>query len=271
MIFNNKTFFMLAIAIGMVGACTETDSGNLTSRAVVEGYLRPGKPIELTISKEGLFGNLTTDSIEYIDGLTVKINDGETTHTLQSIGSGKYVSNKNVLVVQGKVYSLDFKYGDKDLTATTYVPSAPNGFKLSAYEIEVDRPQPGTGVPGTRPEPVAASWDNPNADYHLVVVTLIDENPEEIEQVGGGGFALRGSFRNEPNTGTSYDIREPSFEYYGMHAVILYKLNPEYATLYEESGSSSLNLKAPYSNIINGLGIFTGVHPDTLYLNVKKP
>jgi hypothetical protein len=56
-----------------------------------------------------------------------------------------------------------------------------------------------------------------------------------------------------------------------MHAVILYKLNPEYSTLYDDSGNSSINLKAPYSNITNGLGIFTGMNADTLYLNVKKP
>lgn len=268
MISRKNMFFVLVM--GILNACTDPGTDTPTARAVVEAYLRPGKPIDLTISKESLFVNSTIDTVEYIDGLTVTVSEGENNYLLQSVGNGKYVSDADIVVVPEKVYSLYFTYGDQELTASTYIPSMPGGFKLSAYEIEVDRPVPGSGAPPERPEPIEASWENPNAEYHLVVVTVIDETPEEIETPGG--VAIRsGSFRNEPNTETSYDIRDASFEYYGMHAVILYKLNPEYATLYEESGSSSLNLKAPYSNVANGLGIFTGVNSDTLYLDVKRP
>jgi hypothetical protein len=269
MTIKNKILPMLAMAI--VSACSDPGSGDISERAVVEAYLRPGSPMEVTISKEGLFENGTIDTLEFIDGLTVRINEGDNSYTLQSIGDGKYVSGERVIVVSEKIYSLDFEYGNKEVSASTYVPSSPKGFELSAYEIDIVRPVPGSN-PGTapiRPEPIEVSWENPDNDYHLVVVTVIEKDPEEIAE---SGFVFSGgSFRNEPNTGTTYQINQRSFEYYGMHAVILYKLNPEYATLYEESGNSSLNLKSPYSNVINGLGIFTGVNPDTLYLHVKKP
>ena len=235
---------------------------------MVESYLRSGKRIEVLISKEGLFENATIDTIEFI-GLTVKIAEGDNEYILQSVGGGKYISDEDVSVTQGKVYSLEFEYEGEHLSASTYVPSKPIGFELSAYEIEIYRPGPGStpGTAPTRPEPVDVSWENPDSDYHLVVVTVIEEDPKEISE----GVVFRsGSFRNEPNTGTSYEINRFSFEYYGMHAVILYKLNSEYATLYEDTGNSSLNLKSPYSNVTNGLGIFTGVNSDTVYLNVKK-
>jgi hypothetical protein len=267
MIFKNKIVQMLAMVI--ISACSEPDSGDITERAVVEAYLRPGSQMEVTISKESLFENGTIDTLEFINGLTVRINEGDNSYTLQSVGDGKYVSAETVIVASEKIYSLDFEYGDKALSASTYVPSSPEGFELSAYEIEIVRPIPGSGVAPTRPEPIEVTWENPDNDYHLVVVTVVEKDPEEIAE---GGFIISGgSFRNEPNTGTTYAINQFSFKYYGMHAVVLYKLNAEYATLYDESGNSSLNLKSPYSNVINGLGIFTSVNSDTLYLDVKKP
>jgi hypothetical protein len=261
---------LLIIASVIVSSCNDQETTESTARAVVEAYLAPGKPIEVIVSKEGLFENSTKDTTEYIDDLTLNINDGNNNYILQSVGDGKYVSDESVTVDPQKIYALDFEYEDTELKASTSVPSKPTGFELSTYEIEVTRPSPGTagGTTPIRPEPIDVSWENPTNDYHLVVVTVIEENPEKI---ASGGFLISGSFRNEPNTGTTYEINQISFEYYGMHAVILYKLNPEYATLYDDSGGSSLNLKAPYSNITNGLGIFTGINSDTLYLNVKKP
>jgi hypothetical protein len=268
MTIRNK--MLLITAIAMVSACSEQDTTTTAARAVVEAYLASGKAVEVTVSKEGLFKNGSKDSVQYIDGLTLNINDGSNNYILQSMGEGKYVSDENVIVDVQKIYTLDFVYEDNELKASTSVPSRPTGFELSTNEIEINLPTPGTGggTAPVRPDPVDVSWENPDNDYHLVVVTVIEENPEQIST---GGFRVSGSFRNKPNTGTTYEISQINFKYYGMHAVILYKLNPEYATLYDDSGSSSLNLKAPYSNITNGLGIFTAVNTDTLYLNVKKP
>lgn len=268
-IFNNRTALLLTTAI--LCACSDTGTDNAEVRAVVEAYLRPGEPIEVTVSKEGLFEDATLDSLEYIDGLALTVKEGDDEYALESVGDGRYVSEESVTVEAGKVYSLDFDYNSRSLSSSTYVPSQPVGFALSATEIEIERFDTSnpSGTPPTMADPIETSWDNPDNDYHMVVVTVIEEDPEEINEEGGLDFS--GTFRNEPGTGTSYSLQQSSFEYYGMHAVVLYKLNAEYAALYEDSGSSSLNLKSPYSNITNGLGIFTGVNADTLYINVKKP
>jgi hypothetical protein len=271
MIFKKRlpSIVILGIVI-CCSSCTDENASGVSPRAVVEAYLAAGKPIEVTVSKEGLFENSTKDTIEYIDGLTLKINDGNNNYFLHSTGNGKYVSDESVIVAAQQIYSLDFVYDDLELTASTLVPSSPKGFRLSTDEVVIETPTPVPGTMPVRPDPVYVSWENPDNDYHLVVVNVIEENPEEISTTGRP-VRIGGSFRNEPNTGTSYEIGQISFKYYGKHAVILYKLNPEYSTLYDDSGSSSLNLKAPYSNITNGLGIFTGMNADTLYLNVMKP
>jgi len=43
-----------------------------------------------------------------------------------------------------------------------------------------------------------------------------------------------------------------------MHQIIVYRVNPEYAALYQNSGNSTLSLEEPPTNIENGNGIFTG-------------
>jgi hypothetical protein len=42
------------------------------------------------------------------------------------------------------------------------------------------------------------------------------------------------------------------------------------AALYSDNSNSSQNLSNPTTNITNGLGIFTGISSDTLYLQVKQ-
>lgn len=62
-----------------------------------------------------------------------------------------------------------------------------------------------------------------------------------------------------------------SFSYYGTHQIILFKLNSEYAALYENSGTTSQSLTVPPTSIVNGYGIFTGINSDTLYIEVVEP
>jgi hypothetical protein len=53
------------------------------------------------------------------------------------------------------------------------------------------------------------------------------------------------------------------------YQMMLYRILPEYAVIFNESNGNSLNLTNPPHNIINGYGIFTGMSiSDTLILNV---
>jgi hypothetical protein len=87
---------------------------------------------------------------------------------------------------------------------------------------------------------------------------------------GGGNANAARQFRSSPAQNNSTELAGPNFGYYGRYDVILYRINAEYASLYSENGSSSINLSQPYTNVNNGLGIFTGLAADTLRITVTK-
>ena len=58
------------------------------------------------------------------------------------------------------------------------------------------------------------------------------------------------------------------YSQYGRHKVTIYKVNEEYALLYETSEQDSRDLNEPYTNINNGLGIFSGFASQEFYFSV---
>ena len=133
------------------------------------------------------------------------------------------------------------------------------------------------GFPGggfTQIDPIEVSWDNPEGDYYYVLIENLETNPEYVNDfLADLEEDLGQRFRRitEPSI-TDFHSINPRREItqYGTHRVIVFRVSPEYAALYQTSGTSSQSLTEPPSNIDNGLGIFTGVSSDTLYFEVKK-
>jgi Domain of unknown function (DUF4249) len=267
-----KNIFLLTIVAStllMTVACSDdTTSTVVPQKAVVEAYLSPNKTIDVAISKELPFSDTTT-TVQKLNNLTVKVEYDGKTITLKSNGDGHYLSN--VKVDSNKTYHLFFDYGGKTVEAITTIPAKPTGFKQSVSEIKITAFNPGSGSFPTSPDPVKLTWNNPTNDYFLVVTANTETAPETINSgFGGGGAPPNRIFRNRPSATNTSEIRSMQFQYYGNHDLILYRINAEYASLYDENGSNSLNLTAPFTNVKNGLGIFTGVAADTLKLYVRK-
>ncbi|MBK6828196.1 MAG: hypothetical protein IPG86_15690 [Chitinophagaceae bacterium] len=94
----------------------------------------------------------------------------------------------------------------------------------------------------------------------------METNPTLINSTGQG----RPVFRTEPSQTTTQDLSFQQFTYYGNYRVVLYRIWPEYAALYEDNGANSTNLAEPPTNVVNGRGIFTGINTaDTLYVRVQ--
>ena len=78
-------------------------------------------------------------------------------------------------------------------------------------------------------------------------------------------------FISEPQISAFYAIRtQRELLQFGTYQIIFLRVNLEYTGLFGSSGSSTLSLEEPPTNIVNGLGIFTGVSSDTLYLEVTR-
>jgi hypothetical protein len=104
----------------------------------------------------------------------------------------------------------------------------------------------------------------------MSIVESLEPNPVEIIKFPIDPTRVRPNirFRNQPIQGNSAEIRSQSFQYFGQHALILFKLNSDYVALYQRNGNTTQNISTPPTTILNGLGIFTGVNADTLKIKV---
>jgi hypothetical protein len=209
-----------------------------------------------------------------LDNLEIKVINNGNSEILQHLDSGNYTSNEMV-VKEGETYRIEFNYLDKIVSAETTIPEKPSGFTETSDSISIPTFDFSSGVRPTFPDPVEITWNNPLKDYYLVVVKNVGTDTTQISF--GGNFPGRGDsggerprriFRNEPAQTDNYELSFQSFSYLGLHDVILVRLNVDYAALYKQNGNSSQNLTAPISNIVNGLGIFTGINTDTLQIKV---
>ncbi len=274
-----------AMAVLLV-SCTETHSViDANEKPVIEAFLAPGHPVSLKLTTViGYTGAESADSVARpIDGqqIQIKVSDGSI-FTLNSVGEGIYESKATEIVKFGLTYTLDFTYNGLPISATTIIPTRPTGFKISkniVYRSKIDLSSGtgGFGGPGGFQEdrtPIEASWDNPNGEYHFVALINTEENPESIVILPTDTDTPLPPFNrrinNEPTTATVTNIMPQTFQYFGKHYAILYRLNPDYAALYRSTGTTTQNISTPPTSITNGLGIFTGVNADTLIVNVYR-
>lgn len=287
---HNYPFFASLLSIltasWLFCGCTETNQVIFSNqKPVIEAFLAPGKPVSLKLTTVIGYSDdaNSPDSIARpIDGqnIKIKVSDGKV-FTLKSLGEGLYESAANEIVKFGLTYTLDFTYNALPIAATTTIPARPTGYKINktiVYRSKIDLSSGTTG--GFRPPgggedrtPIEATWNNPTGDYHFVALINTEATPESIVILPtdtSNPFPFNRRFNNEPTTASISNIMPQSFQYFGKHYAVLYRLNADYAALYKSSGTTTQNISTPPTAITNGLGIFTGVNADTLVVTVYK-
>jgi Domain of unknown function (DUF4249) len=265
-------FILFLLSACLFAACDkETSLTKAPNKAVVQAFLSPNRIAEVKITKEIPFSTDTITTLEVLKNLKVKLIANGKSYPL-TFKDSVYVSD--FLIQQTGTYRLEFDYNGKTITAETNIPNKPTNFKGSVKDLYVAPFAPGGGGFGggggfaNLPDPVRLNWDNTEADYHVLVV----QNTElASDPINNNTNRPRRIFRFQPTQSTNSEISPRRFEYYGKHNLILYRLKPEYALLYRDNGATSLNLTTPFSNVQNGLGIFTGVSADTVFVTVRKP
>ncbi len=254
-------------------------------RPVIEAYLAPENILSMKVYTEIPYTSEDSAYSKPIVGLSIKITgDDGLEMILTENEAGIYVSTQK-LGKAGTTYKMSFSHGGRTISAETTLPQAPEKFEMDKTEISrVARDfsagfTPGQGGPniGFQQEAnstINISWNNPDNVYHFVAAQSIESNPTQIliPPPSDGNMPARPArrFNNQPVLSTSSSLGGQSFEYFGRYAIILYRLNPDYAALYENTSTTSQNIATPVSTITNGLGIFTGINADTLILTVKK-
>jgi hypothetical protein len=253
----------------LVTGCTRESSTAFTDFPVIEAYLEPGNSIVVQVSRQVPFLDNVTYSADDINNLAITITHNDTSYLLEPLDSGRY-TNTQLNLSEGDEFNLSFTFDSRNISAYTYIPAKPANLAQSATKIYVPRMDSLSGPPsGTMSNPVEITWDNEDASYYLMVVENIEETPDPISDFGDEE-PPGNRFRKSPTNSNSEMLRTFDFQYFGKHRIILYHVLPDYATLYEQNSSSSLNLTNPSSSITNGYGIFTGLNSDTLYILVKE-
>lgn len=260
-----------------ITACEQDSIGStVTETAVVTGYLFAGQACDsIRITQSISYGSVDSLAIPLND-LSVSVSDGSSDFSLTPIGEG-YYQNTDLIIQSGETYTLEFEHKNETVSASTFIPwkreAAISDTLIKMEKVSAGSPPQigGGGDPGE--DAIEITWDNPEGDYFYVVVQNIEDDPEYINEFFAELDPDFANFRfiSEPQASDYYNI-DPNREIrqFGTHRVIVFRVNPEYAALYNVSDASSLSITEPPSNVVNGLGILTGVASDTLYFEVEE-
>jgi hypothetical protein len=244
-----------------VASCTKDNSSTPVAKAVVEAYLQPGITPEIKITKE-ILANSNEAEVQAINNLNVVVAYNGTPYTFTNNGNGIY-KNNTMPVIAGGQYNLAFAYNNQNITAITTIPNKPTNFSCNPTSITVPVFSGGGNIP-TIPDPIKAAWNNNEQAYHYILIKPVDSAATEISNAN-----QRPTFANAPDQANTKNLNFNQFKYYGNNAVILCSVQPELAALYNASSSNSQSLSTVPTNITNGLGIFTALHTDTVYVTVN--
>lgn len=255
-----KATRMLGIVLLVGTGCADTlTTATIESPLVVEAYLFAGAPVEdIRVSEVIPLGSTDTVGAPVNDAEVI-LGKGGVSYRLEPVGTGglyRYPGT-GLEVAAGDRFTLQVTRGDAVVTGETVVPAVSTALALSKSTLSV--PDIGSGPPsgGFTLDSIRFTWSNPTAEYFFLAIESLDENPEYIlpEQIRNfiGTFRLR----LRPTIETGYTLTFNQLEVIGRHRAILYRVNKEYADLYENRTQDSRDLNEPPTNLTGGLGVFS--------------
>ncbi len=268
-------FFFAAVA-GAASAACDTDLAFAPATPdtyVVQAFLFAGEPVtEVTVTGVlPIDADSTAVAAPISDARITIFGEGEPfdlVPTESEPGRDHYPGDA-LLVEVGDVFRLEAAYGARTATAETVVPVPPHGLTLSATVMAP--PEFGVRGGGFQPgaeDAMVVRWENSASAFHYVVVDNLEAEPAPFaESPFGGGFARR--FVQRPTAADSALLSARSLTHYGRHRIRLYRVNEEYADLYQGLNQDSRDLNEPPSNVRGALGVFSAFSADSAFFEVR--
>nr|WP_068888311.1 DUF4249 family protein [Pedobacter panaciterrae] len=259
------TILAVVLAVFFLFSCKKDSSlDNDYTRPVVEGYLVPGKSVLVKVYYQKYLDDTISLGFPVTD-LKLKISDGAKTVELTEGADGNYAYGDTTFVAENKTYSLSFSYNNKIISSQTTVPNKPAGFVTSDSLQKVPVMDFGT-TPATF-VPITLSWNNTNGGHYMMILKNTENSRTSINPRNNGSYRDSEVILGQVS---SFQTQQMTFNYLGNYRVLLFHINKEYSDALNNNGGSSLNLTNPYTNIVNGLGIFTSMQTDSLNLRVYQ-
>jgi hypothetical protein len=188
--------------------------------------------------------------------------------TMEKPGYYTYLEN-DLQVLSGDEFRIEVQYNDDLAFGETTVPDKPQNVSISSTFLgipEITLFDIRSGTINIDDYTLLISWDNDDGALYYVAVDNLDADPQLIfEDLPAGGPKR---FISSPAPTSEYKINLFTITHFGNHRAIVYKVNREYADLYESREQDSRNLNEPLTNITNALGVFSAFASDTVYFNI---
>ena len=241
---------------------------------VVRGYLYSGEPVtDIQLTTTLPLGSEDTLAPP-INNAHVSLSKNDRTYELiPSPGDSGYYhyAGDDLSVETGDIFDLFVEYGGETITGETTVPAPPEDVSLSSDVLTIstgfDYPFSGKSD-STRW--IEVTWKEDALSLFYITIDNVEDNPEAIET--NGQFTPPGikRFISAPTNRNDYRIQRFSITHYGLHRVRVYRVNQEYADLYDTRQQDSRDLNEPLTNIVNGLGIFSAFNSIEIYFIAIK-
>ena len=261
-----------AILLGCDSTSTEPEEAALV---VVEAFLFAGEPIDDIRLTGTVPLSDTVDAPPINDAQVVLIKNGISYALVATGDSGYYAYPGNDLAIGvGDTIRIEISHLGAIATGETVVPAPPVDVGIDRGTLYV--PEFGFGGGGgmggfdLENSQLAASWSNPDQLLHYVVIESLEDSAESI--IPDEFQRLRGRFRlvAPPTTNDYHFINMMALENLGPHVARVYRVNEEYADLYENRTQDSRDLNEPPSNISGGLGVFSAFNSDSVFFTVAR-
>ena len=274
----NKSILYLISIFLISQACTdETAESPFVNTVVVAAYIYAGQPAKnFKVTRLIPFNADSTDEF-YINDAEIDIIHNEKPYRLiLSPGDSGYYHypGEDLRILASETYELRMNYFGEEINAFTTVPEKPDGLEITTQELFVEPIYEFFDLRNRNIGDVDILWSNDHAEYYYVLIDNVETNPTNIDVngilenfKGGRNF----SFITQPTQLDIYRMRGFNLQQYGTHRATLFKVNQEYADLYESNEQDSRDLNEPLNNINNGLGIFTSFNSDSLFFEVSVP
>lgn len=215
-----------------------------------------------------------------IEEATVVLKKELQEYVLQFDKSSKtyFYQGNNLQVKPNDLFEITVINKSRTATATTVVPQPTKGLQLSGDKINIPQIQLNLS---TRDQLVAlfanarltVTWDNSGNELHFIAIESLDKFdpifPSNFPSTIAGLFRTF-RFVSAPNRNDSYEIVGLSLETYGRYRVKVYRVNKEYADLFENQTQDSRDLNEPPSNVTNAFGLFSAFASDSAFFDVVR-
>lgn len=263
----------MLLSLASILACEEEAILPVVDELTVEAFLYAGQPLgSVSFGKVIPFDSVETLVAPGTISPIIRTASGETFPLYALDDKGNY-GNDELFIEENQNYALEVEYNGQQITAETFVPTAPQNPKLSDTVVKRTRIDDFTDIFNQEPpDPIQVDWTAEDGAWYFVNVRNIEDDPEPINQLFEDEDIEfeRPNFVTEPSIDPIYIINAfQDITHYGTYEVIIYRVNPEYVALYEDNSGSSGSLNEIRTNVQNGFGIFTAVNSTSLFFEVK--